>query len=647
MSFPISARKGLFAAALLLGLHLPLVAQSTYVKQGGEYDVAGPIAGDQITPALDFNSQGGYLVWSDNATSSGGSRIGARRLNQNLSGTFEVFQVNSTAAGLHDRPKVSMLADGGAVFVWQGGDLGKPSIYARFMSASGAFLGDDVLVNTHTGSEKEWPSVVCLKDGSVVIVWESASQDDAANSDVSLRDLRGVYARRFSATGVALTGEILVNQTVSRSQRNPSVTSLPDGGFAVAWISERLVGVRPNNPESAATSEGANSVMYNFTADVLARVFSPEGQPVTGEFTVNVTGESAGAPQISAANGFINAVWMQKRASSDSYDIVTRRFTSAGALLNSPVQLNQYSYGDQAFPQIANIGDDSIAVWISLNQDGNGREVYGRLIDSDGALPADEFRVNTAIQKDQKTPVIGSDSEGRFLVVWSSYYAGRGGFDLFAQRYSGGVTLPAPESPYLSALSQTRISVTWPEFAGLEIAEYLIYLGDNTSPLSVTGNMHTVTGLSADTVYSFRLAYRLVDGRTSPKSEPVSLRTWGHDENFDGLPDDWQLAFWGTNPFPPSNFDSDADGASNAQEFLAGTNPLDASSVLKTKIITLGGIARLEWNTVPGSIYRLQVSSNFSDWDNVGDLRFSPGQTDSVPLNTSESMVIYRVIRIR
>lgn len=649
MSFPISARKGLFVAALLMGLQLPALAQSSYTKQGGEYDLVGAIVGDQINPAVSFNAEGGYLAWDDNSTLDGGRRIGGRRLNQNLSGTFEVFQVNQAASGVHERPKVAMLADGGAVFVWQGGAQGFPKIYARFMNATGAFVTGDIQVNTHIGGEKEWPTVATLNDGSVIIAWESYGQDDASNADASLRSQRGIYARKFSATGSALTDEFLVNETVVRNQRNPSVTALPNGGFAIAWVSESLRGVVPNTAESTGASEGSNGVIYDYSADVLARVYGADGQPATGQFVVDQAVLKTGAPQIKAsAEGAIYVTWMQYHtAENQGYDVYLRAFSSTGQALSAPVKVNEYLSGDQAFPQLAFSGEDCMVVWVSYNQIGNGQEVYGRFISAGGAPHGSEFLVNTGVQNNQVSPVVSSDNDGRFLSVWASYYPGRSGFDLFAQRYSGGATLPALDAPYASALSQTRISLTWPEFAGFSVAEYLVYAGESTSPISVVANSYTISGLAADTAYSFRLAYKLTDGRTSPKSEPVTIKTWGYDENFDGLPDDWQLAYWGSNPWPPSNFDSDQDGASNFQEFLAGTDPLEAGSVLRTRIVTGLSGSRLEWNTVPGSLYRVQLSTNFNDWENIGDLRFSPGQTDSVPLSTAGTMVIYRVIRIR
>jgi len=92
--------------------------------------------------------------------------------------------------------------------------------------------------------------------------------------------------------------------------------------------------------------------------------------------------------------------------------------------------------------------------------------------------------------------------------------------------------------------------------------------------------------------------------------------TWGYDANYDGLPDDWQAKYWGSDPskWPAANVDSDGDGATNLQEFLAGTNP---NSVLKIKLESTPQGWRLQWNTERGFIYQVQKSTNIDVWENV------------------------------
>ena len=60
------------------------------------------------------------------------------------------------------------------------------------------------------------------------------------------------------------------------------------------------------------------------------------------------------------------------------------------------------------------------------------------------------------------------------------------------------------------------------------------------------------------------------------------------DANHNGLPDAWEQAFGVSDP----NGDPDGDGATNLQEYLAGTDPLDATSVPSVDPGDLGLVAR-------------------------------------------------------
>jgi len=73
---------------------------------------------------------------------------------------------------------------------------------------------------------------------------------------------------------------------------------------------------------------------------------------------------------------------------------------------------------------------------------------------------------------------VAADETGRLLAVWSSY-VGVTGFDLFGQRYAAGEALAAPPPPFVSALSASRLSLTWPPLVGS--TGYQIYM-DGAQP---------------------------------------------------------------------------------------------------------------------------------------------------------------------
>ena len=176
-------------------------------------------------------------------------------------------------------------------------------------------------------------------------------------------------------------------------------------------------------------------------------------------------------------------------------------------------------------------------------------------------------------------------------------------------------------------------------------------MDSNATAVIVTNNIWTATGLIAGSSHSFKLAYQLTDGRRSTLSAPATGRTWGEDDNLDGLPDDWQSLYWGGDPlkWPAPNVDSDGDGATNLQEFLAGTDPTDPQSVLRVQLLSTGQGTQLGWNSQPGLMYQVQVSQTLGagSWTSVGTPRFAPGMTDSTLLNGTSSTAYYRVIRLR
>lgn len=614
------------AAGAVVAGTLSLSAQGNYATEGGEYNVAGVLPGEQVYPAVSIKTTGGYMVWQDKVTDGSGAGISARKLDGSLSATLSPFRVNVIGAEEQERPGVAMLNDGGAVFIWEGGKQSYQHIYARFLSPAGLWVTGDVKVSSPTNLYQMESAVTVLTNGNVVVVWSSFNQ-------VATGSMRDVYSQILTPAGVKVGGEILVNQAAAYNQRTAAVAALSDGRYVVVWISEQ--------------QRGQNIV------DVYGRIFTAAGTPATSEFLINTGTNVCANPSVAAsADGGFMVTWAEKdvQVLSNSWDIFARP-VSAMAIGGITRRINTTTFGDQYAPKISAMGTDYLVVWTSLGQDGSREGVYGQFLRGDGTLLYGEQRVNSTTVSQQMHPAVASDGVARFAVVWSSFVGGDGSFDLHAQRYvNTSAPLPAPSAPWVSVLSASSLGLTWPPVSGFSVAHYEVYADGAATPSATVTNIHwNLTGLATGSTHTFRLAYFLTDGRRSPLSEVATGTTYQYPFNSGGIPYDWMIQMFGENTelWPLASVDTDGDGASNLQEFLQGTDPKNAASVLRYTLRSTGQGLFLDWNTQPGLVYQVQFKANpAAAWANLGGSRFAGGTNDSLYVGGNDAG-FFRIGRVR
>jgi len=120
------------------------------------------------------------------------------------------------------------------------------------------------------------------------------------------------------------------------------------------------------------------------------------------------------------------------------------------------------------------------------------------------------------------------------------------------------------------------------------------------------------------------------------------------DGNADGLPDSWAATYWAGGGSGGGTNDSDEDGHSNFQEWIAGTDPTDKDSGLALDQLSAGtGGMRLQWQGAASKIYKiLWTRGLLSPMTNVlsyvqpsadGTVSFSDTQ------NTNEALLFYKL----
>ena len=139
-------------------------------------------------------------------------------------------RVNAYTVDYQYAPSVSPLAGGGYVVAWTSReqDGSNDGIYAQRFTASGVPTGPEFRINTTTTNYQLEPKVTGLSDGSFAVVWTDRSGADGSSY--------GIYMQRVSATGQLLGGEQKVNTFTSNDQGQPSIAAYT-GGYVVTWYS--------------------------------------------------------------------------------------------------------------------------------------------------------------------------------------------------------------------------------------------------------------------------------------------------------------------------------------------------------------------------------------------------------------------------
>ena len=131
-----------------------------------------------------------------------------------------------------------------------------------------------------------------------------------------------------------------------------------------------------------------------------------------------------------------------------------------------------------------------------------------------------------------------------------------------------------------------------------------------------------------------------------PGSQPPFFRSppvYNADLDNNGLPDVWEAAFQ-TSGLNAAG-DDDLDGFTNAQEAIAGTNPLDESSLPFFEIsrAPASDTLRVSWPRVAGKEQTLFSTRNFSDWDAVAGLSTTADEVSFQDLATPLDYESFRV----
>ena len=395
---------------LFLLLAAPLAAQT---RAGGEFQVNTYFTGSQAYPSVALGPGGEFVVTWESGASQDGSDFGifARRYDAAGQPRGDAFLVNSITANAQFMPSVFSDPRGGFVVAWSSFIGSVLRIEAQRFGPGGQRIGVEFQVSSGAASYEDSPVMAFDRSGNFVVAWMASPLDGSR---------RGIFARRFDASGFPRGGQFQVNTSTLGDQTWPAVAATPSGGFVVAWSS---------NGDAGGPLGG------------FGQRFDASGQRLGGEFALAPGGGLGVRPSmVTAPEGGFVAAWMDGDGNGDG--VLARRFDGQGNPQGPAFVVNQDTANQQFFPwATGNTSGDFTVAWTSYTPAAAGFDMKAARFDASGQRRGSDFLVNTYTQGDQYVnryaPTLASDPAGNFVVVWTSLGQDGSSYGVFGQRYGG------------------------------------------------------------------------------------------------------------------------------------------------------------------------------------------------------------------
>lgn len=345
-------------------------------------------SGRQDEAAIVHQSTGeAFVVWGSN-----GNIVGRR------------FAADGTALDATDlligeggqRPQIDMNDDGQAVIVWPTSDHSSSEVFARVVPFDGSPPSDVFMVNIVQNGAQLDPHVGVRPDGVFFVVYQSTTLDGSSS---------GIALRQFDASGMPLTGEVVVNiNNTEGSQSFPALDMDSAGNFVVSWIDIETNGRHlryfgsDGTPATApidstggfdqdiAYSNQSQVLMSYGFGDLSAAIYDSQGILQAGPFQINDDDQIATKSTVTAlASGDFQVAWTQEPIGSNNKDIYTRTVLADGTLPDPPERANRTTGGVQAQAHIAASPNNGYTI-VFQGPDSDNTGIFATCMQPDGCV---------------------------------------------------------------------------------------------------------------------------------------------------------------------------------------------------------------------------------------------------------------------
>ena len=435
-------------------------------------------------PSVAALSDGSYVVvWTDDAPAF--PKFTGQRYSATGVAIGEEFVVGDVA--LASSGSVTALKDGGFVVAWP--SVHRTGIFAQRYAADGLKVGSAIAVNNVTTASQYDPQITDLPDGGFLVTWSS----NLGNPTMSSRIQGQLFGSDGAPRGQQFQVSVLPNAMITGES---AVTVLEDGGFVVSWstiykgwaqfvyaqhfdgrgraegdpvrVSEMTTGGE-KNPSMATLADGGYVIAWCGKEGYFARRFDKTGKAIGDSFKVNTTESSWGAGVSSVASlpdgGFV-VTWEGYDTDRGFWDVYAQTFDASGARVGAEFMASSPLPVSQTHPDVSVSSNGGLViVWENWDQNGRGGITEHFLtmpaIAEDTVLTSNRGVTVRSLLNDRGDLVSDADAGAREgIAVTGVLGAAKGGWEYSLDgggKWTKLASVSAKSALLLSATETTRI----------------------------------------------------------------------------------------------------------------------------------------------------------------------------------------------
>ncbi len=394
-------------------LYIPLALKTA---DGAEFRINTYTTSQQTNPSLAYDGTNYLVTWMSYGQGGSGYEIYGHFIDKSGAAIGSDFRINSYTTG--DKYDPALEYDGTNYLVtWSsnGQDGSYYGVYGQLISTSGAKVGSEFRINTHTASDQHNSALAC--DGTnYLVTWMSNNQDG---------NNYGIYGQMIGTNGAKVGSEFRVNTYTASWQEFPAL-AYNGTNYLVTWCG-------------------------NGQADgwgVYGQLINKSGTKVGSEFLINTYLDNYQWYQSIASDGNNFMVAWCGQGQDDGSGVYGQLIGENGTKIGSEFLINTYITGSQYNPSLAYDGTNYLVTWHSLGQDGSDYGIFGQLFDKNGDKIGSEFQLNTYTTGIQSYPSVASDGTN-FLVAWMSDGQDGSNNGIYGEFVKGNNPVPEPLSVIL------------------------------------------------------------------------------------------------------------------------------------------------------------------------------------------------------